>query len=206
MNNKNENKKTFADNLRYYMQINNVDRKKLSADLDIKYSTLCEWLKATTSPRIDKIIAIADYFEVSASVFFKERDEESESKFIIYEFNNGKITKNNAIDSAQDLINSTFKNSFGVIISGIVNNNMSNYKDQDIVIFENADSLTTINSDYCIKKQDDSVEIVRLIGNEKNYLLIPIYNASGAYDPIVLVEKKIDFEVLGIAKKIITNL
>lgn len=83
---------------------------------------------------------------------------------------------------------------------------MSNYKEQDIVIFENTNSLTTINSDYCIKKQDDSVEIVRLIGNEKNYLLIPIYNASGDYAPIVLVEKKIDFEVLGIAKKIITNL
>lgn len=206
MNNKNENKKTFADNLRYYMQINNVDRKKLSADLDIKYSTLCEWLKATTSPRINKITAIADYFEVSASVFFKERDEKAESEFIIYEFNNGKITKNNSTNSAQDLINLTFKNSFGVIIIGNVNNNMSNYKDQDIVIFENADSLTTINSDYCIKKQDDSVEIVRLIGNEKNYLLIPIYNASGDYAPIILVEKKIDFEVLGIAKKIITNL
>ena len=57
-----------------------------------------------------------------------------------------------------------------------------------------------------VKKQDDLVEIVRLIGNEKKYLLIPIYNASGDYAPIVLVEKQIDFEVLGIAKKIITNL
>lgn len=206
MINKNENKKTFADNLRYYMQINNVDRKKLSADLDIKYSTLCEWLKATTSPRIDKIIAIADYFEVSASVFFKERDEKVESDFLIYEFNNGNLIKHDSVDSAQSLINSTFKNSFGIVITGNVINNMSNYKDQDIVIFENTNSFTTINSDYCIKKHDDSIEIVRLIGDEKNYLLIPIYNATSNYAPIVLVEKKIDFEVLGIAKKIITNL
>ena len=56
MNSKNTDPKIcFATNLKKIMEAKKISRKKLSDDLNIKYSTLCEWLKGTMMPRTDKM-------------------------------------------------------------------------------------------------------------------------------------------------------
>ena len=62
-----ENKKIFANNLSFYMEKKGVDRNRLCADLDLKYTTVRDWLKGITYPRIGKIELLANYFNINKS-------------------------------------------------------------------------------------------------------------------------------------------
>lgn len=61
------NKEIMAKNINKYMRKFDVDRKKLSSDLGISYTTVTDWIKGKTYPRIDKIEMLANYFGVSKS-------------------------------------------------------------------------------------------------------------------------------------------
>lgn len=61
------NKEIMAKNIAKYMEKAGVDRNKLSADLGISYTTITDWIKGKTYPRIDKIELLANYFGVSKS-------------------------------------------------------------------------------------------------------------------------------------------
>lgn len=59
------NKKVMAENIRRHMILNGKTRNDLCEDLGIKYTTLTDWLKGNTYPRIDAIEKMANYFGVS---------------------------------------------------------------------------------------------------------------------------------------------
>ena len=61
------NKEIFANNLSFYMEKKGVDRNTLCADLDLKYTTVRDWLKGITYPRIGKIELLANYFNINKS-------------------------------------------------------------------------------------------------------------------------------------------
>ena len=62
-----ENKEIFANNLSFYMKQKGVDRNTLCADLDLKYTTVRDWLKGITYPLIGKIELLANYFNINKS-------------------------------------------------------------------------------------------------------------------------------------------
>lgn len=66
------NKEIMAKNISKQMKIKNVDRKKMAEDLDVKYTTLSDWINAKTYPRIDKIEAMANYFDINKSDLVEE--------------------------------------------------------------------------------------------------------------------------------------
>ena len=49
------NKSVFSKNIKKFMEINNVDRYQLADALDVKYTTLTDWINGNSYPRIDKI-------------------------------------------------------------------------------------------------------------------------------------------------------
>ena len=61
------NKEIMAKNISKYMEKAGIDRNKLSADLGISYTTITDWIKGKTYPRIDKIELLANYFGISKS-------------------------------------------------------------------------------------------------------------------------------------------
>lgn len=67
------NKDVMAANIKYYMELNNKDRQDLCHDLNIKYTTLCDWINAKTYPRIDAIELMANYFHISKAALIEER-------------------------------------------------------------------------------------------------------------------------------------
>lgn len=67
------NKKVFSNNLKYYMQLNNKDRNEICKSLDIKYTTLTDWINGKKYPRIDKIEMLANYFGIQKSDLIEER-------------------------------------------------------------------------------------------------------------------------------------
>ena len=70
------NKQVMAKNISRLMKENNIDRKKLSNDLKVKYTTLSDWINAKTYPRIDKIELLADYFNVTKADLVEDKERQ----------------------------------------------------------------------------------------------------------------------------------
>ena len=79
MNNSLGNKKIMSRNIQKYMDENEKTRTDLCNDLGIKYTTLTDWLKGKTYPRIDKIELLADYFHISKSDLVEDQNDVSSS-------------------------------------------------------------------------------------------------------------------------------
>ena len=60
-------RKIFANNLNYYMQVNNKIQDDLVKDLGLKTSTISSWCNGQKLPRMDKIVLLADYFGIHFS-------------------------------------------------------------------------------------------------------------------------------------------
>ena len=74
-----ENKQVMAKNIRYYMEKNGLNATDLALELDFKYSTVLDWLKANTYPRIDKIEMMANYFKIEKSDLVEDKSTKSEN-------------------------------------------------------------------------------------------------------------------------------
>lgn len=55
-----------------------IDRNTLCSDLDLKYTTVRDWLKGITYPRIGKIELLANYFNVNKSDLIEDKSEKSD--------------------------------------------------------------------------------------------------------------------------------
>ena len=73
MNDADRNKLIMAKNLNRLLQDRDIDRNQLCADLEIKYSTLSDWLNGKKYPRIDKIEMLANYFRIQKSDLIEEK-------------------------------------------------------------------------------------------------------------------------------------
>ena len=61
------NKEIMAANIKRLMEQNNVSRSELADALHTPYTTVRDWIKGNTYPRIDKIEMMARYFGVNKS-------------------------------------------------------------------------------------------------------------------------------------------
>ena len=76
------NKQVMAKNIRYYMEKNGLNATDLALELDFKYSTVLDWLKANTYPRIDKIEMMANYFGIEKSDLVEDKSTKTENQDI----------------------------------------------------------------------------------------------------------------------------
>lgn len=72
----NKSKEIFSANLENLMSSKGIDRNKLCSDLGLKYTTVRDWLKGITYPRIGKIELLADYFGVNKSDLIEDKAQE----------------------------------------------------------------------------------------------------------------------------------
>lgn len=79
------NKETMAENIRKYMKRRGITRQQLCDEIDVKYTTLCNWLQGNSYPRIDKIEKMANYFGVSKADLVEETTEENSLVLTEYE-------------------------------------------------------------------------------------------------------------------------
>ena len=76
------NKQVMAKNIRYYMEKNGLNATDLALELDFKDSTVLDWLKANTYPRIDKIEMMANYFKIEKSDLVEDKSTKTENQDI----------------------------------------------------------------------------------------------------------------------------
>ena len=72
-----ENKQIMAQNIQRYMDQRGISRQQLCDALDIKYTTLRDWLKGITYPRIGKVEAMANYFGCEKSDLIEDKKGQS---------------------------------------------------------------------------------------------------------------------------------
>ena len=71
-----ENKQIIAKNIQRYMDQRGITRQQLCDALNIKYTTLRDWLRGFTYPRIGKIEAMAQYFGCEKSDLIEDKKEQ----------------------------------------------------------------------------------------------------------------------------------
>lgn len=71
-----DNKKIFANNLRYYMNKKNKTRKEVAEAIGVSYYTFTDWVNAKKYARMDKVEKLAEYFGILKSDLIEERTEE----------------------------------------------------------------------------------------------------------------------------------
>lgn len=66
-------KQIFANNLKFLLRKKKLNYKEFAKAINIKYTTVLDWVNARTFPRIEKLEIIAKYFAVQKSVLLDER-------------------------------------------------------------------------------------------------------------------------------------
>ena len=67
------NKRVMAKNIQKYMDLNHISRNELCEAIGVKYTTLTDWIKGKTYPRIDWIEKMANYFGIRKSDLVEEK-------------------------------------------------------------------------------------------------------------------------------------
>ena len=63
----------FTSNLQKYIEVSGKQQKEIAQELGVGQSTFCDWVKGKIFPRIDKLKALADYFDVKMSDLIEVR-------------------------------------------------------------------------------------------------------------------------------------
>lgn len=69
-------RQTFPQKLRYYMDLHDKKRNDLVRDLGYKYSTIRDWEKGITIPRMDKVEQLANYFGILKSDLIEDKQKD----------------------------------------------------------------------------------------------------------------------------------
>ena len=69
-------KKIFARNLTYFLNLNNKKQIDLSNELGIGLSTINSWCTGSKMPRMDKVQLLADYFGIGKSDLLDDKSKE----------------------------------------------------------------------------------------------------------------------------------
>lgn len=93
-------KQIFANNLRYLLKRDGLNYKDFAEAINIKYTTVLDWVNGRTFPRIDKLDIIAKYFAVQKSVLLDEQMPTHISVLDLEDLMNQTLT---AVDKAETI-------------------------------------------------------------------------------------------------------
>lgn len=69
------NKAVMANNIEKYMALHGETRKDICAVLGVPYTTVTNWVKGNTYPRIDKIELLASHWGIQKSDLVEQKEE-----------------------------------------------------------------------------------------------------------------------------------
>lgn len=73
------NKKVFSENLEYYLNKHDMQKKELAQKIGVGQSTVTDWTKARAYPRMDKVQKMAEVFGIEMSDLVEIRGIESKT-------------------------------------------------------------------------------------------------------------------------------
>lgn len=185
------NKQLMAKNISRLMKENNIDRKKLSNDLKVKYTTLSDWINAKTYPRIDKIELLADYFNVTKADLVEDKERQVLETLPVKKIPVvSKISAGLPIYSEENLIDyiyfskeklSDSKEEFGLRVSGDSMNKI--FDEGDVVVIEK-DSIVENGQLGVVMINGYNGTVKRIRYNGDQIILIPESNNPNHYPQV----------------------
>lgn len=220
----NDNNKVFARNLNRFMKIFNVERHKLADDLEMKYTTLCDWCNGKSYPKMDKIEILADYFGIQKSdliedyVWDRNTRLASMEKRVVRVPLLGRIPAGVPMEAIEDEYTIDYEEVPADWITGnkeyfalkITGDSMEpQYKDGDTVVFLKT-PVCNSGQDCCVRINGCDATFKRVTIKEDGIVLSPLNmdNSSG-FLPRLYTKEEIEtmpIEILGVAKKLIKYL
>lgn len=70
-----QNEQIFSENLKYYMELNNISRYAICNALNLRYTTFSGWYNGKIYPRIDKLEELANFFNIKKSDLIEKRED-----------------------------------------------------------------------------------------------------------------------------------
>lgn len=186
------NKSIMSKNIIKFMKENNVDRRKLSKDLNIKYTTLSDWINAKTYPRIDKIEMLANYFNVNKSDLVEDKSTiNSIDTLPVREIPIvSQISAGLPIYAEENILERTFiatkqlnssKEIFGLRVSG--DSMDKEFRDGDVVIVEK-DSVVENGQIAVVQVNGYNATVKRVRYEKDRIILIPESNNPAHYPQV----------------------
>lgn len=200
------NKEIMANNIRHYMNINNVTQTELCNTLGFKMPTFSDWVNAKTYPRIDKIELMANYFGISKSDLVEERSKKlTYSKGTVINVL-GRVAAGIPIDAIEEIIDAEEITEelaktgkfFGLQIKG--DSMTPGICNGDIVIVRQQDDaesgdivIATINGDEATcKRLRKYAEGIELISNNPSYKPFEFSNKEIKEKPVRIIGKVVE--------------
>ncbi|UXU63574.1 XRE family transcriptional regulator [Staphylococcus agnetis] len=185
------NKQVMAKNISRLMKENNIDRKKLSNDLKVKYTTLSDWINAKTYPRIDKIELLADYFNVTKADLVEDKEKQALETLPVKKIPVlSKISAGMPIYTEENLIDYIYfatknlnhnKEEFGLCVSGDSMDKL--FQDGDIVVVEK-DAVVENGQLGVVMINGYNATVKRIRYNNDQIVLIPESNNPQHYPQV----------------------
>ncbi|ALH46755.1 XRE family transcriptional regulator (plasmid) [Staphylococcus epidermidis] len=185
------NKQVMAKNISRLMKENNINRKKLSNDLKVKYTTLSDWINAKNYPRIDKIELLADYFNVTKADLVEDKEQQVLETLPVKKIPVvSKISAGLPIYSEENLIDYIYfatnklnsdKEEFGLKVSGDSMDKI--FQDGDIVVVEK-DSIVENGQLGVVMINGYNATVKRIRYNGDQVILIPESNNTNHYPQV----------------------
>ncbi len=199
-------KDTFVHNLKVIMKERKINRIKLSKELNIPYTTLCDWCTGRIFPKFNKIDMIAKYFELNASdliglKLLSDSDDDLTNEIaevfiaerIPFEMTPREATRKHGwfISRIPPELLTNGRYYFGLKISD--ESMTPKFHIDDWVIFYQTDVIDR-ESYYCVKFPNQDAVIRQIIIVNGGYLVLPL-NMSYGLKPEVFKKEDLNSKI-----------
>lgn len=208
-------KKTFAKNLRNYMNIYNINQTKVSEIAKVSKQSVSNWLNAKLLPRMGAVELLADYFGILKSDLLEDKDNEDVKIYSQLNLSFGKYPMYDVLCCGNGMFNDDNIIEYITIPTDGLNPNFEYFCQRakgdsmtdagifegDILVFEK----TNVIDDGCIGAFciDENIATCKKIKKGKDYIQLLPMNTS--YDPIIITLDNYNFRVVGKLKKVIKD-
>ena len=73
-------KQIMAENLNYYIESRNLDKREIAHEIGVRQSTFYSWCNGSAYPRIDKIEKLANYLNIDKMDLIEKHDQKYTDK------------------------------------------------------------------------------------------------------------------------------
>ena len=179
-------RKIMSKNIKRYIDMKGVTRLQICDDLDIKYTTLADWINAKTYPRMGKIEMMANYFGCEKSDLIEQRFVSSQTKAHKVPVS-GKVSAGLPLEMVEDIIDyeeipAKWGDPSDYFCLQIEGNSMQPKMDEGDVVVVKKQADADSNDIVIFTVNGENASCKRLKKSEHGLAFIPL---NTSYDPMI---------------------
>lgn len=199
-------RKVFSENLRYYMMLNGKNQIDLINDLGFNKSAVSTWCNGTRLPRMDKVDALARYFNIKRSDLIEERKKRSSNVELIHMGQTvripvyGRIPAGVPLEAIEDIedyidVDARIADGKELLALKVIGNSMyPKYLDGDYVLIQRQPDCES-GQDCAVRVNGCDVTLKRVIKQTDGIMLQPInpeyepkkYDYTDEFNPVYII-------------------